>query len=71
MSATVEDEVFCAREDCDRLALEWWWVWIATVEGDLTKVFRHFCDRHAEQERANDLAAFGADMYVPGSEVGE
>lgn len=67
----VEDETFCAREDCDRLALEWWWVLVPTVEGGLHKVFRHYCERHAEAERANDLCAFGAEAYIPGSEVGE
>ena len=71
MTATFEDETLCAVTDCGRLALEWWWIWMPTAEGNLTKVFRHYCDRHADAERANDLAAFGADMYVPGSEVGE
>lgn len=67
----IEDETFCARDDCDRLALSWWEVYVPTVEGGVGKVFRHFCDLHADDERANDLAAFGADAYVPGSEVGE
>ena len=71
MTATFEDETLCAVTDCDRLALEWWWIWMPNIEGNLTKVFRHYCDRHADAERANDLCAFGADMYVPGSEVGE
>jgi len=66
-----EDETHCGRMDCDRLALEWWEVYVPTVEGSVGRVFRHYCDQHAEAERANDLAAFGADSYIPGSEVGE
>lgn len=66
-----DDETHCARTDCDRLALEWWEVMIPTIEGGVGRVFRHYCDQHAEAERANDLAAFGAEAYIPGSEVGE
>ena len=69
MTAVVEEETFCAVEGCDRLALEWWWIWMPTVEGTLTKVFRHYCEQHAEAERASDLAAFGQDMYVAGSDA--
>jgi hypothetical protein len=69
--SVIEDETFCAREDCDRLAMEWWWVLWWSPDGGVTKVFRHFCEQHHEQERASDLAAFGPDGYIPGSEVGE
>lgn len=69
MTATFEDETLCAVTDCDRLALEWWWIWMPTAEGNLAKAFRHYCEQHAEAERASDLAAFGQDMYVPGSDA--
>lgn len=69
--SVIEDETFCAVADCDRLALEWWWIVVPNADGTAHKVFRHFCERHHEQERASDLAAFGPDGYIPGSEVGE
>jgi len=66
----IEDETFCACDGCERLALEWWWIALPTAEGGVQRVFRHFCEQHAEAERLSDLAAFG-DAYIPGSEAGE